>query len=801
MLSAIAVLSGNDQAENSVRLTVERHEDEEIQDSWSSFAESESQARGEERPDKKITLFALRLALLEKAASVLGTLGFIWATVVLLGGFAITLERADFWFITTILVIESTRIFSRSHELEWQHETTLSVADLKKDAKLASCRFYRASCSFLEPILRPFSAFKISKGEDNNNNNRAPQSANSSDQGVLRRWSSSNVQLLPYARWFSVSKEVSKLLFWSQLLSAMTCVVLSVYRLAEQDFGVVSGSDKKNRRSALNIFYGLSLAEALLFLLEKAYWQWKIIAGKLLVEVNQEYGFDPPEVPAVRRFFYDAYFRCVNGSVFDGLKMDLVSFSVELLKSGSAHGQVTGARLLSSFLKDRRFEQETLRTIGAMPDLVGRLVEMLNWRNPREQEIRRAAAEIISCLVKEKRNSLRVARIPGALHSITSLLREPQGEIQPYDYLGFSLLGLQILNNLAKHPGNCGKIGSNEKLLLRINEFTDIKVNFESEARIQNVKLSLILLKMLASTKGAAGEVLRKRFLEIVFTISNLRDVLLYRGINHVQLQTLAAETLSNLAMEDEGRVSIGSTGGVMDVLFSLFFTHSDEETKKLVSKAGEALTLLSLENKQNCRSMIKLKSSQCGDCDNVITVLIAALSDSFQGVHAARILRNICEYAETDHEQLREVSAAAAKVVKLVLEEQGTFQEASMGLAAQIFKFLSKTDMDSVFEEAATTKDALLMHLVEILRSHSRPSTSFPNIRRFCIELAISVLQKDKECFGMEKLVLKAAVENVMETTSEIERYSILSGSIGLARHRITIHSLLQTALRLLSA
>ena len=72
-------------------------------------------------PEKKLTLFALRLAVLEKAATGLGTLGFIWATVVLLGGFAIAIETSDFWFITIILLIEGTRIFSRSHELEWQH--------------------------------------------------------------------------------------------------------------------------------------------------------------------------------------------------------------------------------------------------------------------------------------------------------------------------------------------------------------------------------------------------------------------------------------------------------------------------------------------------------------------------------------------------------------------------------------------------------------------------------------------------------------------------------------------------------
>jgi hypothetical protein len=37
-------------------------------------------------------------------------------------------------------------------------------------------------------------------------------------------------------------------------------------------------------RDRLNIFYGLSLIEAFMFLLEKAYWQWNIIVEKLLAE-------------------------------------------------------------------------------------------------------------------------------------------------------------------------------------------------------------------------------------------------------------------------------------------------------------------------------------------------------------------------------------------------------------------------------------------------------------------------------------------------------------------------------------
>lgn len=75
-------------------------------------------------PEKELTLCALQLAVLEKAASGLGTLGFVWATVVLLGGFAITLQWKDFGFVTVTLLIEGTRIFGRSHELELRRQAT-----------------------------------------------------------------------------------------------------------------------------------------------------------------------------------------------------------------------------------------------------------------------------------------------------------------------------------------------------------------------------------------------------------------------------------------------------------------------------------------------------------------------------------------------------------------------------------------------------------------------------------------------------------------------------------------------------
>ena len=67
----------------------------------------------------------------------------------------------------------------------------------------------------------------------------------------------------------------------------MACVTLSAVRLVRQDFGDAEDA-RTNRRSALDIFYGLALAEALLLLMEKALWEWEMSHGRLLERVAGE---------------------------------------------------------------------------------------------------------------------------------------------------------------------------------------------------------------------------------------------------------------------------------------------------------------------------------------------------------------------------------------------------------------------------------------------------------------------------------------------------------------------------------
>ncbi|KAF9678069.1 hypothetical protein SADUNF_Sadunf08G0173600 [Salix dunnii] len=768
-------------------------------------------------PEKKLTLFALRVAIFEKAATGLGALGFIWATVVLLGGFAITLDKTDFWFITIILLIEGTRICSRSHELEWQHQATWSIAD----AGIKSFRALRSSPQFIVEIVKTLSGSitRVRKPSPHSRETREnPDAANSGKwdggRNLCRTWTSSDVPLLPYAQWFFLSGNVSKLLYWLQLASASACVVLSLMKLTIHNYGEIEkgDTDKRNRKAALNIFYSLALAEALLFLMEKAYWEWKLSYCKLLEEVRKECDLGLSGLVSIKRFFYDAYSRCVEGSIFDGLKMDMVTFAMDLLASNSADEQLIGARVLCQFTMNPRFSDDTLQKIGTNISVIERLVEILNWKDPQEEEIRRSAAEILSKLAGKKQNSLRVAGIPGALESISSLLQTNRTFITTADEIGektiicdhahyglwtFNQLGLLILKKLARDLDNCGKIGNTRGLLPKIIDFMHAEERWLKDEnvtpyQILTVKRSLQLVKMLASMIGTTGSHLRREISEMVFTISNIRDILRH-GDKHPMLQKLGIEILTSLALEEDATERIGGAGGILKELFNIFFNQGIPENQNHVRiAAGEALAMLALESRRNCLRILKLR---------VLERLVGALEVPLLRVNAARILRNLCAYSGADcFDQLKGITATVPTVLKAVMSEESKLQEVMIGLAAEAFKFMTSQESNTMFNRAGIKEAELADNILQILRRYQNPPVKVPRIRRFSIELAIWMMQNNTENVRtFKELGMEKELEWVLESTAEVESFNIFSGTFGLSRHSTTIHSLVETAMQLL--
>ncbi|CAH1449591.1 unnamed protein product [Lactuca virosa] len=771
-------------------------------------------------PEKKLTLFALRLAILEKAATGLGALGFIWATVVLLGGFAITIDKIDFWLVTIILLIESTRIFSRSHELEWQHQATWSLADAGfssfRAIRSSSHVFIRAIKSMSQPLT------ETPRGADRKISESPNMLKNwtnywESKKTPSRTWTSSDVPLLPYGKWVFVSSNISKILYWLQLASAAACVFISVTRLVNHDYGAMhkGDNDKMNRKAAVAIFYGLALAEAVLFLLEKAYWEWNVIYKRMLEMVNEELELGHTGLISVKRFFYDTYSKCVNQSIFDGLKMDMVSFAMELLNSDSSDEQLIGVRIFDRFTTNSRFSEDTLQKIGITISVIERLVEMLNWKDPQEEEIRMCAGNILVKLLGKKQNALRVAGIPGAMESISSLLhvnrnsssmiygevfeKEIIGDHGSYDYWAFNQLGLLILKKLACDHDNCGKIGNTRGLLTKIIEFMHtnerlLKNRQVTVSQITTVKRSLQVVKMLVSSTGITGTQLRTEISELVFTISYIRDILRY-GEKHPRLQKLGIDILTSLALEDDATERIGGTGGVLKELFNIFFREEILESQNHVRiAAGEALGMLAFESTRNCHRILKL---------NVIQKLSDALESQLLRVNAARILRNLCIYSgPSSFNQLRTIITAAPTVLKEIMTDDMKLQEVMVGLAAHMFRFMTSEEANAMFEQSGIHDDELAVALVQILKKCPYPPMKTPRIRRYVIELAIWMMMKDnvRNIKTFKNLGMMEELEGVTETTSELESFNIFSGAIGMSRYKISIHSLVETAMKLMA-
>lgn len=131
---------------------------------------------------------------------------------------------------------------------------------------------------------------------------------------------------------------------------------------------------------------------------------------------------------------------------------------------------------------------------------------------------------------------------------------------------------------------------------------------------------------------------------------------------------------------------------------------------------------------------------------------------------------------------------------------EENKLQEVMVGLAANAFKFLSWQESSLIYEEAGTTEVEIAHKLIQILQKHQYPTTKVPRIRRFAIELAIWMMKDKPENKNTFKVLgMEEVLESVSETTSELESFNVFSGTVGLNRHNTTMHSLVETALKLM--
>lgn len=591
------------------------------------------------------------------------------------------------------------------------------------------------------------------------------------------------------SRSHATSTKMSLLILCMQLVSAVTCVVLCLYSLARQNYGVVDRTTK-NRKSALNIFYGLSLADELLCLLELVW--WTISIKYLIPTVNSYYLFELDDSKKLNSFFCDMYSRCVNESVSEGLEMNFLSYSVELLLSSRDDKQLRGAELLSALARNDLFRVETVMAIGVMREVLKKLIETMNWQHPNHKGIRQAAAEIISniSLITWDHIHMTSTTIAMCIESIKSLLYDTESiknhsilwdsndqHRDIYNFSHFSVLGLKILKGFLDHQP---KIESNmTDLLPKIIRLTKLNPKVDG-VQIQTVQLALELVKMFMQTHSSR---ILKDMNENALEIRNLVDVLQYREASTSGPQTLIViidtsdqhgraqdpMTISSLQilainalkMFAEHHIRINEADkGALSHLFSVFLMggiNNNGETTELVNKAGETLHLLSLKNEKNCQLMMSVGK----DCPSLMTTLISLLDDPLREIVVAKILRNLFEYTEADCVELREISAvAAAKALEFLMEKQDDHQEAAIGLAAEIFKFKAKSNFVFDLEKPrGVTTLSLISKLLEV------------PLGRFSIDLPIAVINLDRSAIlsSMSKEVIDELKRELWNIQSDV--------------------------------
>ncbi|XP_002988121.2 uncharacterized protein LOC9656774 [Selaginella moellendorffii] len=728
-------------------------------------------------PEQRLTLIAFRLAVLEKFATGLGKLAFVWATVVLLGGFVSNIQAKDFWTISALLLTEGTRVFSRSSELEWQQANySLGILGFSSFVFDKSAR-----------LRQTFSAaFDHNHPEQNVSRDRLSKKPVKNDLyqgfGARRTWSVGSVPLLPYVK-FLPTRIISLFMYFLQLASATVTVCFSVYRLAEHGFN----AQGQNTEQALTVFYAMMLAEASLFLLERAYWEFKLRYQRLLEVVTRKCELDQDDIETMKQYWYTLYSRSLNGSVFDGLGMDLIDFTVEKLQSSIREEQLGSVNILSALVSKGVSREETRRRIGTTPGVVERLLEMITWKDLSEAEIRKAATIVIKYLLRHRSNCFRISAIPGSLEAIISLLTAGEKIV-----LEEQRYGLAILNRLAVDHRTCVRIGNTSGLISILVEFIqDEDWNFLEVRTSRKVfRRSLELLRTLAGAGGDSGRSLRKKIVSVVSAVRSLQRIC---SLEDLALQDLAVDVIKLLATEDELRDCIGATGGVIQSLMAIFGRETAPNSHELSisMRAGEAIFLLVLQCPSNCSRLLRRKSYGQGGLSKTLKSLINMLTKPI-GVHAATILRSLC--GDLNDEEKLELGAAISPIIQMVLESTDKEQQAAIGLAAAIIPWLDTRN----FEQGVLSQQSRLCEKITELLSQTAPSRSLNRIRRYSVELLNSLMAKDARFLRRfrEDGEVEASLEAMSATASDEENFLTFSGFVGLTKHSRSLEELVNSAL-----
>ncbi|EEE67703.1 hypothetical protein OsJ_25371 [Oryza sativa Japonica Group] len=513
-------------------------------------------------------------------------------------------------------------------------------------------------------------------------------------------------------------------------------------------------------------------------------------------------------VKSLDMYYTHAFEKCMNASILAPKKLNLTNFAMESLESDSRKKQLCGT--------------------------VTTLIQMLGWTNQEDNQIRLLAAKITAELAR----GLQIVTIPGAMNSISSLLdnqnkQQIQELIIQKDSGGeencwilklwhqmtkkwsileeeqwtetdvFLVLGLVTLERLATYDiVNCMEISRSMDLIPKITEFTSnnserICVNETSQKIL--IDLSLKVLRRLASIGGETGITLRHKISEDPFLLGNLAEIL-EDSKSSQELRKLTIDILIKLAMDETTKREIGSIQVIVQMLMFAFTAQDDlpgaYSDCSMTMKAGQALSMLTLESADNCSAIMKEPGHRF--FKDVARMLV----HDNRYIHvAANVLQNLCKHSrvELGDSVLVELSSVLLEVLGQVMDAEGKELEVLVGLSSQICRVSPKSFSKAL--EQGQKEARFVEKLINGLNANMKPNPQFPGIRSVIVEQCIYMMElSSRYATYFRNHELMEALIRVEKTPSRAEKYRLFLGNTGLIEHRVNLSSLVERAKQLMA-
>nr|CAB3482126.1 unnamed protein product [Digitaria exilis] len=685
------------------------------------------------------------VALLEWAGNAVGTLAFLWATVVLLGGFSSLLSRMDFWFAMVMIFVEGSRVFIRN------------------DASVNQWLFGSTSAFRWENLS-------------------SPRVLAQSKVGRLIAMITGISLKISFYMLFAVIAAV--LVANLQIPVAFLQILLSIMRLRillgnhHHDYRPLPPGASPNLVPSIVIFFMMELCQGSSYILAAIFGLISLFRRKSLVrdlKFEQEWGEE-----AVNLYCRQAYQARKEKGLLpsDNSTPSLTSLAIKPLDSTSSKTQIAGLRVLYNFLErlDPESKKELITDITDVCKktvAVPNLVDMLGSTVPLDKDIIRLLA---ASVIAELTGRIKISEFPGMVKLISLVLdyKNRQNSMRPTDSLKisefprveemmyslyilsaknrqnslpkcvpgnnegnpnsirhmirtadestllqrmlFPLLGMSILQRLACDPDNCDEIVEDAtyistKTIGLISYVTNEEISGDPQKALV-LRSSLNFVRWLAIDRGKIGSRFRQELSDNPLLLNSLGRIL--DGDYQPELWEPVVDIIAALALDEAARQDIGSTQSIIPKLMCTFLRQDDvnpieNNDHSLQRAAGEALANLTIKSTENCWAILLAEQGH-----NLIKKLIDMLDDENCICVAANLLHNLCA---NSRDKLTDIDLGASAQLEYALPKAS--------LSDTTFKVLTE-DTDAA---------ALVEKLLDTLNSNREPCPEYPRIRRVLVE------------------------------------------------------------------